>query len=71
LMQSKAVARATPAFRPALELVGENWHTPARLEASPRDGGAPRGPLPPSPQPPATGTGRSDNSSTRSGEFEW
>jgi cell division protease FtsH len=71
LMQSKAVARATPAFRPALELVGENWHTPALLEASPRDGGAPRGPLPPSPQPPATGTGRSDNSSTRSGEFEW
>ena len=70
LMQSKAVARATPAFRPALELVGENWHTPALLEASPRDG-APRGPLPPSPQPPATGTGRSDNRSTRSGEFEW
>ena len=70
LMQSKAVARATPAFRPALELVGENWHTPALLEASPRDGGNTRGPLPPSPQPPATGTGRSD-SSTRSGEFEW
>jgi cell division protease FtsH len=69
LMQSKAVARATPAFRPALELVGEHWHTPALLEASPRDGG-PRGPLPPSPQPPATGTGRSD-SSIRSGEFEW
>jgi cell division protease FtsH len=69
LMQSKAVARATPAFRPALELVGENWHTPALLEASPRDGGAPRGPLPPSP-PPATGIGRSD-SSTPSGEFEW
>jgi ATP-dependent Zn protease len=70
LMQSKAVARATPAFRPALELVGENWHTPALLEASPRDGGAPRGPLPPSPPPPATGTGRSD-SATRSGGFEW
>jgi cell division protease FtsH len=69
LMQSKAVARATPAFRPALELVGENWHTPALLEASPRDGGAPRGPLPPSP-PPATGIGRSDTS-TPSGEFEW
>jgi cell division protease FtsH len=69
LMQSKAVARATPAFRPALELVGENWHTPALLEASPRDSGAPRGPLPPSP-PPATGIGRSDTS-TPSGEFEW
>jgi cell division protease FtsH len=68
LMQSKAVARATPAFRPALELVGESWHTPALLEASPRDG-TPRGPLPPSPPP--TGTGRSDASSPRGGDFEW
>jgi cell division protease FtsH len=69
LMQAKAVARATPAFRPALELVGESWHTPALLEASPRDG-APRGPLPPSPRPP-TGTGRSDAATPSGGEFEW
>jgi cell division protease FtsH len=69
LMQAKAVARATPAFRPALELVGESWHTPALLEASPRDGVS-RGPLPPSP-PPATGTGRSDAASPPGGEFEW
>ena len=69
LMQAKAVARATPAFRPALELVGESWHTPALLEASPRDG-APRGPLPPSPRPP-TGTGRSDAATPPGGEFEW
>jgi cell division protease FtsH len=69
LMQAKAVARATPAFRPALELVGESWHTPALLEASPRDG-APRGPLPPSPRPP-TGTGRSDAATPAGGEFEW
>jgi cell division protease FtsH len=69
LMQAKAVARATPAFRPALELVGESWHTPALLEASPRDG-TPRGPLPPSPRPP-TGTGRSDAASPAGGEFEW
>ena len=69
LMQAKAVARATPAFRPALELVGESWHTPALLEASPRDG-TPRGPLPPSPRPP-TGTGRSDAATAPGGEFEW
>jgi cell division protease FtsH len=68
LMQSKAVARATPAFRPALELVGENWHTPALLEASPRDG-APRGPLPPS--PPAPPTGSSNPASPRGDGFEW
>jgi cell division protease FtsH len=68
LMQSKAVARATPAFRPALELVGESWHTPALLEASPRDGTS-RGPQPP-PPPPATGTGRSD-AAAAPGEFEW
>jgi cell division protease FtsH len=68
LMQSKAVARATPAFRPALELVGENWHTPALLEASPRDGTS-RGPQPPT--PPRTGTGRSDSATAAGGEFEW
>jgi cell division protease FtsH len=70
LMQSKAVARATPAFRPALELVGENWHTPALLEASTREG-APRGPLPPSPPSPPTGTGSSSPASPRGSEFEW
>jgi cell division protease FtsH len=73
LMQSKAVARATPAFRPALELVGENWHTPALLEASPRDGG-PSGPMiPPAPRPsppPGTGTG-SPSSGAPGGGFEW
>jgi len=69
-MQSKAVARATPAFRPALELVGESWHTPALLEASPREGQS-RGPLPPSPPPPPTGTGRSNGATPSGGEFEW
>jgi cell division protease FtsH len=69
LMQAKAVARATPAFRPALELVGESWHTPALLEASPRDGTS-RGPQPPAPPPP-TGTGRSDAATAPDGEFEW
>jgi hypothetical protein len=71
LMQSKAVARATPAFRPALELVGESWHTPALLEASQRDGPQPQRPMPP-PQPPTGtgGTGRAD-ASTAGGEFEW
>ena len=39
VMVSKAVARATPAWRPVLELVGDSWHTPALLEASPRDSG--------------------------------
>ena len=39
IMVSKAVARASPAWRPVLELVGDSWHTPALLEASPRDSG--------------------------------
>jgi cell division protease FtsH len=71
LMQAKAVARARPAFRPALELVGEDWHEPALIEAAPREG---RGlPEPPRPDP---GQGRSDASrptvEPRSGrEFEW
>jgi len=73
-MVSKAVARATPAFRPVLELVGETWHTPALLESSPRDR-APSDAIPPQPRPgprPGTGTG---NPSTGGGaadrEFEW
>ncbi len=37
LMKAKAVARATPAFRPLLELVGETWHAPMLVEANPRD----------------------------------
>ena len=72
LMQSKAVARATPAWRPVLELVGDSWHTPALLEASPRDSGP--GTVPPAPRPsPPTGTG-TGSPSTRApadGEFEW
>ncbi len=35
LMRAKGVARATPAFKPALELLGENWHQPALVEALP------------------------------------
>jgi cell division protease FtsH len=73
VMQAKAVARATPAFRPVLELVGENWHTPALLEASPRDGtsGGPFPPQPrPGPQPGGTGS-PSTGSSAAGGEFEW
>jgi cell division protease FtsH len=72
IMQAKAVARATPSFKPVLELVGENWHTPALLEASQRDGPQPHHPLPP-PQQPPTGTGGSGRSdaSTGAGEFEW
>src|SRR5262245_39472605 len=77
LMQSKAVARATPAWRPVLELVGDSWHTPALLEASPRDSGTTgpgrTGPPPREPRPgtrPRTGLG---NPSTAAppGEFEW
>jgi len=37
LMKAKAVARATPAFRPMLELVGETWHAPMLVEANPSD----------------------------------
>jgi cell division protease FtsH len=74
LMQSKAVARATPAWRPVLELVGDSWHTPALLEASPRDSGP--GAAPPAPRPsPPPGTGTGSPSSARpsggDGEFEW
>jgi len=42
LMRSKGVARATPAFRPALELLGENWHQPALVEALPSPSRDPR-----------------------------
>jgi cell division protease FtsH len=35
LMQAKGVARATPAFRPVLELLGQDWHQPALVESTP------------------------------------
>jgi cell division protease FtsH len=77
IMTSKAVARATPAWRPVLELVGDSWHTPALLEASPRDG-APGPTLTPPPEPrpgaqPGAGPGNPSSSSPASGvgEFEW
>ncbi len=35
LMQAKGVARATPSFRPVLELLGENWHQPALVDSLP------------------------------------
>jgi cell division protease FtsH len=75
LMASKAVARATPAWRPVLELVGDSWHTPALLEASPRDSGPsgqsispPRDPRPGA--QPGTGLGN-PSTGAGSGEFEW
>jgi cell division protease FtsH len=77
LMASKAVARATPAWRPVLELVGDTWHTPALLEASPRDGASrPTVSPPPEPRPgaqPGTGLGNPSTPSRRDagGEFEW
>ena len=76
LMQSKAVARATPAWRPVLELVGDNWHTPALLEASPRDSGASGPVMPPRESRPGTGigspsTGRPPAGGRSDGEFEW
>jgi cell division protease FtsH len=75
LMASKAVARATPAWRPVLELVGDSWHTPALLEASPRDSGPsgqtvspPREPRPGS--QPGSGLGN-PSTGAPGGEFEW
>jgi hypothetical protein len=74
-MASKAVARATPAWRPVLELVGDSWHTPALLEASPRDSG-PSGPSASPPREPQPGTGLGNPSrgaagGSGGGEFEW
>jgi cell division protease FtsH len=77
IMTSKAVARATPAWRPVLELVGDTWHTPALLEASPRDGASrPTVSPPPEPRPgaqPGTGLGNPSTASPADagGEFEW
>jgi hypothetical protein len=75
LMASKAVARATPAWRPVLELVGDSWHTPALLEASPRDSGASGQPVSPPREPrpgaqPGTGVGN-PSADASAGEFEW
>jgi cell division protease FtsH len=72
LLASKAVARATPAWRPVLELVGDSWHTPALLEASPRDSG-PSGPSisPPREPRPGTGLGNPSTGASAGGEFEW
>jgi cell division protease FtsH len=75
LMASKAVARATPAWRPVLELVGDSWHTPALLEASPRDSGASGQPISPPREPrpgaqPGTGLGN-PSADASAGEFEW
>jgi hypothetical protein len=62
-----------------LELVGDSWHTPALLEASPRDGAHGPTMTPPSePRPgaqPGTGLGNPSSSSSSpasgGGEFEW
>jgi cell division protease FtsH len=52
LMRAKGVARATPTFKPALELLGANWHQPALVEAMPRrEPPTNGGPSPFSPQP--------------------
>jgi cell division protease FtsH len=77
IMVSKAVARATPAWRPVLELVGDSWHTPALLEASPRDSGTAGPTVSPPREPrsgaqPGAGLGNpSTGSSAGGGEFEW
>jgi ATP-dependent Zn protease len=54
IMMSKGVARATPAFRPVLELLGQDWHQPALVEAMPNPG---RNPLEPPPRADGGGNG--------------
>jgi len=76
IMVSKAVARATPAWRPVLELVGDSWHTPALLEASPRDSGTTGPTVSPPREPrsgaqPGPGLGNPSTGSPAGGEFEW
>jgi cell division protease FtsH len=87
LMRAKGVARATPAFKPALELLGENWHQPALVEAlpAPRKDPRPNGDSPATltePEPDLLGGGgheppRHDDgpnvsrSVARPQEFEW
>jgi cell division protease FtsH len=76
LMKAKAVARATPAFRPMLELVGETWHAPMLVEADRRDG--PADSRDQDPPPPAGPSWRSSapqgpvaDRSEAPREFEW
>src|SRR4029453_13427478 len=76
LMASKAVARATPAWRPVLELVGDTWPTPALLEAPPRargpSAGLPPPRAPPPGPPPGPGPGTPGTAGPPGGgEFEW
>jgi cell division protease FtsH len=85
LMQAKGVARATPSFRPVLELLGENWHQPALVDSLPnrdapnrRENGdastaPPAAPVvnrsAPAPRPPAGPATGNRSASHR--EFEW
>ena len=85
IMMAKGVARATPAFKPVLELLGENWHQPALVESLPSHGphgdGGTAGGLPSAPAPdayrppaqPAAGqpTVHRSTSSSRDFDFEW
>jgi len=87
LMRAKAVARSTPAFRPVLELIGENWHQPALVDAGPRqleprprldDGGngsqvsgGPSVPPPPRSGPVAWRPTSDGSTPASSREFEW
>jgi ATP-dependent Zn protease len=85
LMQAKGVARATPSFRPVLELLGENWHQPALVDSLPsrvvpqrRQDGDSRTDLPAAPvvnrsappRPPA-GPLIGERSTPSHREFEW
>ena len=85
IMIAKGVARATPAFKPVLELLGQDWHQPALVEARPSTGG-PRGDggsgggLPSTPttehyappaQQPAAGEPTIHRSTSSHREFEW
>jgi len=78
LMQAKAVARATPSFRPVLELVGESWHAPMLVEANRRGKPEEREPMVPAPRPPAPAPPPSGPSvppvadrSSSGRDFEW
>jgi cell division protease FtsH len=76
LMKAKAVARATPAFRPMLELVGETWHAPMLVEADRRDGPADKRDqaTPPPPRPSwrsSDAQGPVADRSEAPREFEW
>lgn len=86
IMIAKGVARATPAFKPVLELLGQDWHQPALVEAlpgpsrnplepRPRDGDGGNGEVHPSVASPAPARppveGPTVHRSTSSGEFEW